>query len=360
MARANPGRSPVKVAELSQERHFAAQPDALGVATRLAARRVREAGIALEPLLRSAALCVDQIDRPNTRIGVASQIRFLEQVAKALKDPLLGFRLARDADLRQMGLLYYAAASSQTLGEALDRVQRYSSIVNAGVVMKCIEAGNYTITLRHVGVARHFDRQQMEFLVTVMVRICRALADRRLAPAAIRLVHRSAADSCELEKFLSCRIEFGADVDEIIFHREAKRLPLIGADPYLNEILFHYCNEALAHRRSDAGSLKTSVENAITPLLPHGKVRLVDVAQKMGMSSRTLARRLTADGLNFGEILNQLRSDLATRYLGESNLSISQIAWLVGYQGISAFSHGCKRWTGMNPKEIRNRLLASQ
>jgi AraC-like DNA-binding protein len=97
----------------------------------------------------------------------------------------------------------------------------------------------------------------------------------------------------------------------------------------------------------------------ITPLLPHGKVRLDDVAQKLGMSSRTLLRRLTAEGLSFAEILNQLRSDLATRYLGESNLSISQIAWLVGYQGVSAFSHGCKRWTGMNPKVMRDKLLAS-
>jgi Arabinose-binding domain of AraC transcription regulator, N-term len=91
------------------------------VATRLAARRLREAGIVLEPRLRRAGLSVGQIDQPNARIGVASQIRFLELAAEVLRDPLLGFRLARDGDLRQMGLLYYAAAASQTLGEALDR-----------------------------------------------------------------------------------------------------------------------------------------------------------------------------------------------------------------------------------------------
>jgi AraC-like DNA-binding protein len=73
-----------------------------------------------------------------------------------------------------------------------------------------------------------------------------------------------------------------------------------------------------------------------------------------------LARRLAAERLSFGEILNQLRSDLATHYLGEANLSISQIAWLVGYQGVSAFSHGYKRWTGMTPKKMRDKLLASQ
>jgi transcriptional regulator GlxA family with amidase domain len=82
-------------------------------------------------------------------------------------------------------------------------------------------------------------------------------------------------------------------------------------------------------------------------------------AGKLGMSSRTLARRLMAEGLNFGEILNQLRSDLAQLYLRERTLSISQIAWLVGFQGVGAFSHGCRRWTGMNPKSMRAQLLAS-
>jgi len=89
------------------------------MATRLAAKRLREAGINLEPLLRNAGLSVGQIDEQEARIGVASQIKFLELAAEALKDQLLGFRLARDGDLRLMGLLYYAAASSETLGDAL-------------------------------------------------------------------------------------------------------------------------------------------------------------------------------------------------------------------------------------------------
>ena len=88
------------------------------------------------------------------RISVASQIRFLELAAKVLKDPLLGFRLARDGELRQIGLLHYVAASSETLGDAMDRVQRYSSIANAGLVLKCSGDRNFTIALRYAGVAK--------------------------------------------------------------------------------------------------------------------------------------------------------------------------------------------------------------
>jgi len=336
------------------------QPDALGVATRLAARRLREAGIVLQPLLRSAGLSVSEVSRKDVRISVASQIRFLELAAKALKDPLLGFRLARDGELRQIGLLHYVAASSETLGDAMDRVQRYSSIANAGVVLKCSGARNFTITLRYAGVARHSDRHQMEALITWLVRFCRDSTNRRLNPIAVHFVHRRYEESSELEKFFGCRVEFAGDSDQIIFEKEARQLPIVTADRYLNEILLQDCEEALAYRRSGAGPLRIAVENAITPLLPHGKARLEAVAPTLGVSSRTLARRLAAERLSFGEILNQLRSDLATHCLGDANLSISEIAWRVGYQGVSAFSHGCKRWTGMTPKKMRDKLLARQ
>src|SRR6516225_2925360 len=171
---------------ISLPRSAAAQPDALGVPTRLAAARMHEAGIVLKPLLRSAGLSAGQINRKDLRIGVASQIRFLELAAKALNDPVLGFRLARDGELRQIGLLHYVVASSQTLGDALDRAQRYSSIVNAGLVLKSFEARNLTIVLRYAGVTRHSDRQQMECLATWLVRFCRESTDRRLNPIAVR------------------------------------------------------------------------------------------------------------------------------------------------------------------------------
>jgi AraC-like DNA-binding protein len=363
MRRASPNRSMATAAKSGRRakaRHLALQHDAMGVATRRAAGRLREAGIALEPLLKRAGLSISQINRKDLRIGVASQITFLELAAKALRDPLLGFRLARDGDPREIGLIHYVATSSETLGDALERAQRYSSIANASVVLECSGARNFTITLRYAGVARHSDRQQMEALITWLVRFCRDSTDRRLNPVAVHFVHRRCEESSELEKFFGCRVEFGADSDRIIFEKEARQLPIVTADRYLNEILLQDCEQALAYRRSGAGPLRIAVENAITPLLPHGKARLEAVAPTLGVSTRTLARRLAAERLSFGEILDQLRSDLATHYLGEANLSISQIAWLVGYQGVSAFSHGYKRWTGMTPKKMRDKFLASQ
>jgi hypothetical protein len=135
-------------------------------------------------------------------------------------------------------------------------------------------AGNFTIGLRYFGVARHSDRQQMELLVTTLIRLCSTLTGRSLKPTTVRLVHRRSDGSSELERFFGCRTEFGADTDQIIFDEKVAQLPVVGSDPYLNEILLHYCEQALAQRRSNVSSLRITVENAITPLLPHGKARL--------------------------------------------------------------------------------------
>jgi AraC-like DNA-binding protein len=71
------------------------------------------------------------------------------------------------------------------------------------------------------------------------------------------------------------------------------------------------------------------------------------------MSRRTLARRLSDEGLNFTDILQRLRRDLAVRYLGDRKLHVSKIAWLLGFNEVSAFTHAFKRWTGKTPREMR-------
>jgi AraC-like DNA-binding protein len=102
--------------------------------------------------------------------------------------------------------------------------------------------------------------------------------------------------------------------------------------------------------------LGTSVENAIAVLLPHGKAQMREVARKLGMSSRTLARRLASEGLTFTGVLHALRSDLAKRHLADHDLSISKVAWLLGYSDVSAFSSAYKRQTGKTPRAIRQQV----
>ncbi len=157
-----------------------------------------------------------------------------------------------------------------------------------------------------------------------------------------------------MDRFLGCDVVFGAEADEIAFPGTVKQMPVVGADPYLNELLIKYCEEARSHRDAGRGTLRVDLENAIAPLLPHGKARADEVAGRLGLSPRTLARRLASEGLTFEGILSELRADLAKRYLRDESLAISQIAWLVGYKEVSAFTHAFKRWTGKTPREARS------
>ena len=161
-----------------------------------------------------------------------------------------------------------------------------------------------------------------------------------------------------MERILGCDVSFDANVDEMSFDATVKDLPLLGYDPYLNELMVKSCDEAIAARTSNISPFRTEVENIIAPLLPHGEAQAKTIARQLGLSERTFARRLAAEGLSFGEILDQLRRDLAVRYLGE-NLQASQIAWRLGFQQPSAFSHACRRWTGKTPSEFRRARVAT-
>src|SRR5271169_2659133 len=165
-------------------------PNANGTLTRLAYAHAKASRVELGPLLKQANLTLHQIEDPAQRLKVRDQIIFLNLVATALQDDLLGFHLAQSPDLRELGFLYYISASSETLGEALKHVARYISIVNEGVSLKYLDGRNVSIVFDYVGISRHLDRHQIEFFMAVLVRMCRQLTGYRLVPIRVRLVHR--------------------------------------------------------------------------------------------------------------------------------------------------------------------------
>jgi AraC-like DNA-binding protein len=333
-------------------------PNATGTITRLAYAKSKEAGVDPALLLKKAGLTLLQIEDSRIRLKVRDQIGFLNLAADALHDDLLGFHLAQFPDLRELGLLYYVSASSELLSMALQRAARYSSLVNEGVHLKYIDGKDVVIGVHYVGVSRHRDRHQIEFFMTILARLCRQLTGHRVVPSRVRLTHQRSNTSSEFVEFFGGNVDFGRGVDEIAFAPDIRQMPVVSADPHLNKFLIAHFEEALSGRPTNRGSFQSSVENAIVPLLPHGKVRVSEIGRRLGVSQRSLARRLSSEGLTFSNVLERLRANLAERYLTEEDLSISQIAWLLGYQEVSAFTHAFKRWTGTTPREARSQTAS--
>jgi AraC-like DNA-binding protein len=331
-------------------------PTASGTLTRLAYARARAARIDLEPVLTATNLTRSQIEDSNARVLVRDQISFLNCVAGELQDDLLGFHLALMPDLREIGWLYYVSASSDTMGDGLQRGARYTSIVNEGVSLRLIEGEEIALRMQYVGVSRHRDRQQIESFATLLVRLCRQLTGLALVPTRVQFIHSRKDVTPEFVTFFGGNLQFGATADEVVFQTMFKSTPVLTADPYLHKLLIAHCEEALSRRGACSDAFRSGVENAIAPLLPHGKARAGEIARRLGMSQRTFARRLSSEGLTFSDVLNDLRADLARRHLDDRSLSISEIAWLLGYQEVSAFTHAFTRWTGKSPREARSHI----
>lgn len=321
--------------------------------TRLAIARLVEAGVPVAPLLKQVGLTDEMLAGNNHRMPVRCQVALLDKAANSLNDDNLGFNLAQSFEPRALGLLFYVMASSQTLGDALQRIARYSSITNEALVFTVLDGRELALHLTYTALPRHSDRHQIEFCVFGAIRLCRILTGTRLVPQRVSIAHQRSGDTLAMSRFAGTKVEFGADIDAIVLQPDERERPLVNADPYLNDLMLEYCEAALSLRATNASPLRTSVENAIAPLLPHGKVRSEVIARQLGMSERTFTRRLSAEGLSFSEILQQMRRDLAVRYLSDRSLHVSQVAWLLGFQEVSAFSHAFKQWTGLAPSQMR-------
>ncbi len=331
----------------------------MGLASRLANARAQASGIAVRPLLANSGLTLRQLDDARSRIPVRNQIEFLNRVAAALGDDMLGFQLALDYDLRRAGLLYYVLASSDSLREVFERGARFAAVVNEGVIQEYIDGRQVGLRMQYCGVRRQADRHQIEFWVTTLVRLCRDLAGRQLRPTLVRFTHIRGQGYARIVRYMGCRVEYGAPADEILFARAARQLRVTRSDPFLNRLLVDACEQALAVRRRTADSFAARVENVLAPLLPHGEARATRVAAQLGLSPRTFARRLADEGLTWSRLLSRLRLDLARRYLVQEGESISRVAWLLGYREVGAFSHAFRRWTGKAPREVAHRKRGS-
>src|SRR6516162_4172814 len=284
---------------MRKKARFSSLPTANGAIARAAYARALKARLEVEPLLKSSSLTPQQIKNSQVRIPVKHQIKFLGLVAKELRDPFLGIHLAEGIELREMGFTYYVIASSETLGDALRRLARYSGITNEGVRITCHEGKDITVRFDYVGVSRLSDRHQIECFVAILLRLCRQLTGLSLSPTGVKLAHRRTALPTEIKKVFGCKVTFGSGVDEVIYPRTANSMATVSADSHLNSLLVRYCEEALSRRRVQSGGWRLKVENAIVPLLPHGQAKTEEIAKGLGVSRRTLTRLLASEGCTF-------------------------------------------------------------
>jgi AraC-like DNA-binding protein len=339
---------------LAEEGIRQALPTVAGFGARLAVAAVRKRNVATAPLLRRAGLSEHVFESGQNRISAASQCKVFEHAAEAMDDSAFGLHLAEGANPREAGLVYYVVAAANSLGEALAHFARYSRIVNETLRIKLVRTSEgIVVQITFVGLSRHSAKQANEFGVAVVVKALREITGQRVHPTHLSFVHGRNSDLRAFERFFGCTVEFGASVDQFALSNQTLALPLVTKDRYLFETLQPVCDEA-AKERGTTGTLRAMVENEVQKLLPHGDARRHSVAKALGLSERTLTRKLTDEGTTYEQVVDELRRTLALQYIKENGVSLSQIAWLLGYGGSTSFNHAFRRWTGRSPTVARN------
>jgi AraC-like DNA-binding protein len=334
-------------------------PTATGFAARQAVAELWSHNIDPTPLLERLGLSEPDVNTDQIRVSAAAQARFLELAAEALHDPALGLHLAAKLNPREVGVLFYVASAAKTLGEAIVLFTRYSRIVNEAIRVQLIRGnGELIVETRLVGVPRFRAMQNAEFGIAVIVKSVREITGRNVHPTKITLVHTRNSPFPEFERFCGCPVEFGGSSDQLVFSNESLATPLITQDTHLLDALRPICDEAAKQRETPPESLRAQVETEAQKLLPHGRARRLPVAKALGMSTRTLARRLALEDTTFEDVVDELRRTLALQYIKTPTISLSQMAWLLGYEGSTSFNHAFRRWTGAPPSAARlERLL---
>lgn len=323
--------------------------------TRQLAAELKQRGVPVQGLLAKAGIQARVLNEERARIRFAKSAAFFEAAAEATDDALLGFRFGQSRDTEDAGILGYVGLSSATLSDAAKNMCRYRKVANEAIELRL---PNFDATGRmqwwfQVPAAAPI-RQFREFSATNYVRGMRQSSGRELRPASLSFMHPRNSNIGDFERFFGCPVTFGAPRNELVWKIEDLATPLLTANNRLLSVLRGYCEDTLSRRQETPPTLIEQVERLIADRLAKGEAKLDAVATELGLSSRTLSRRLSALETSFNAILDELRKALATRYLKDSALSVTEISYLLGYTEVSTFAHAFKRWTGTSPGAFRS------
>jgi AraC-like DNA-binding protein len=311
-------------------------------------------------LLRQAGLSKPQIADEDGWLPYESHARFLDLAATELGDPYFGLNLAKRIGPREFGALAYVGLSSSTLGEALRNLERYQHVHSeAWLIELSVSAAVATLTCKpRVADFAHLV-QATEAGVGMLVNAYRHFTGGRLTILEIGFIHSlmPKRKRSQLERLLNCPVTFSSNHIQISLEETALQLPIGSADDRLLHVLRTHCANVLREQRQQHADVSAAARNCISEGLSKGRAKARLVAGDLGMTERSLHRKLSEEKTSFGEILDKLRRSLAAQYLSESNLSTKQIAFLLGYADQSSFGVAHRRWTGLTPKAARVRTI---
>jgi AraC-like DNA-binding protein len=285
---------------------------------------------------------------------------FFEATARAIDDPLLGIHVARTMDRGAFGVLAFSSRSGPSVRESLERLSRYIRLSNDTVEVSFdVDQDGGSIRQRVPGHPACLGRHANEFFVAILLEEGRRTFGARAQPARVWLAHEAPRGLDIAGELGVASVSFAAEENGLLFAPEVLALELPSSDPALLSYLDAQAQKQLGELAPEPGFL-AEVRRVVRAELARGTATLPRAARLLGMSRRTLQRRLEEEGTSFQRLVDQAREELARSYVADASISLTRIASALGYADERPFLRAFRRWTGLTPTAYRHKRNAEQ
>ncbi|HJV54130.1 MAG TPA: AraC family transcriptional regulator [Noviherbaspirillum sp.] len=313
-------------------------------------------GVDLDPraLFKEAGLDIDELSHSDARFEPEKISVLWELAAERSGNPDIGLAMPQVAKPASFDAVAYVMMSCPNLLAGLERLLRYLRIVSdaADIGMREEEQG-YCMTVELYGGGRPVPQPRIDFVLLTIVNFCRWLTGRDMHPLAVDFPRPAPDNLQSYQAAFQCPCHFNAPTHQLHFSRADLTAPLPTSNPVLAELHDRFAGEHL--HRLDNARTSYKARELIIRQLPDGEPLRGDIAKALCMSERTLQRRLHDEQTSFHQLVDDTRRELARDYLGQADLTLAQIAYLLGFADQSNFFRACKRWFDMSPGEYRGR-----
>ncbi len=318
---------------------------------------IRDLGLDEGRVLRRAGVAEDLLAREEAAIDAGELCRLLRAFDDEAGDPAVAIRIAEALSFEMFDPPVFAAMCSDDLGTALQRVSRYKRLCAPIALHVDASAAATRLTLEWI--APPFEPPALLYALelTYFVRLARLGTRTEVRPCEVACPH-------PLEPAGAYAAYFGVPV------RRAREATLVfdaadAAAPFLtaNAGMWAFFEPELRRRLAELDTAAPVVErtrSALLELLPSGRASVQAVARRLGMSARTLQRRLQDEGTAFQRVLDDTRGELARHYLGATGMTSAEISFLLGFEDPNSFVRAFRDWTGLPPEQFRARLRAGR
>jgi AraC-like DNA-binding protein len=312
-------------------------------------------GVAPEDVCRTAGVPFAELRDPERLVPYAWVDAIWHVLEELLPELELGMELGLFWTFDRLGYLGEAIRNSASLLEVLDKCVRVAQVLDHGARMApvSLEQHDDTVSLTFPSAIAGGVVGRLEMLAVAVVTQLRTLSGENVCPTHVRLAYHKPTLRTRYRDFFGCEVEFDCETNELVFERVTLALPVLGAQ--LGARAQAHCEGYLERSvaQNKRAELLDSVRHAIASQLTRGALSGNGTARALGLSHRSLQRKLVSAGTSYRELADEGRKDAALRLLQRTGANVHDVASALGYQDLGSFVQAFRRWTGKSPSEYR-------